>query len=130
MNATPPRSAPQARTSRLASVDEASKERAVKNEALFRDVNERVKEIDHAHHVSTAETWDFLCECGNVECLERVELRPEEYEQLRANSVHFAVVPGHEKTEVERVIREGDGYRIVEKLPNEQDIARATDPRR
>lgn len=111
-------------------MDEPTKERVVKNEALFRDVNERVKEIDEAHHVSPGETWDFLCECGNADCLERVELRPDEYEQLRANPVHFAVVPGHEKPVVERVIREGEDYLVIEKLPSEQDIARATDPRR
>jgi hypothetical protein len=110
-------------------MDDRTKDAAVKNEALFRDVNERVKEIDEAHHVATDETWDFLCECGNADCLERVALRPEEYEQVRANPVHFAVVPGHEKPDVERVIREADGYLVVEKLPSEQEIARATDPR-
>ncbi len=110
-------------------MDEGVRDRIAKNEALFRDVNERVQEIDRAHHVATDEPWDFLCECGNGGCLERVELRPEEYEQLRANPVHFAVVPGHELPEVERVVRRGEGYRVVEKLPSEQDVARASDPR-
>ncbi|MBW3593084.1 MAG: hypothetical protein KY396_05275 [Actinobacteria bacterium] len=111
-------------------MDEREKDAVVKNETLFRDVNERVKEIDHAHHVSTAERWDFLCECGKADCLDRVELRPEEYEEIRASPVHFAVVPGHENPEVERVIRRGDSYLVVEKLPDEQDLARAMDPRR
>jgi hypothetical protein len=110
-------------------MDERTKDRVVKNEALFRDVNERVKEIDQAQSVATDETWDFLCECGNADCLERVELRPEEYEQLRSSPVHFAVVPGHEKPEVERVVRGGERYLVVEKLPGEQEIALETDPR-
>ena len=101
----------------------------MKNEALFRDVNERVKEIDEGHGIATNAAWDFLCECGNADCLERVELHPEEYEELRSNPVHFAVVPGHEKPEVERVIRKGDGFLVVEKLPGEQEIARETHPR-
>ena len=110
-------------------MDERAKDRIVKNEALFRDVNERVKEIDQAQSVTTDEAWDFLCECGNADCLQRVALRPDEYEQLRSNPVHFAVVPGHEKPEVERVVREGEGYLVVEKLLGEQDIARESDPR-
>ena len=110
-------------------MDEQTRERVAKNEALFRDVNERVKEIDRAHGVPADEVWDFLCECGNGECLERVPMTLAEYERVRANAVQFALVPGHEKGEVERVIHETPRFSIVEKRPSERSVALTTDPR-
>ena len=110
-------------------MDEQTRDRVAKNEALFRDVNERVKEIDRAHGVPADEVWDFLCECGNGECLERVPMTLAEYERVRANAVQFALVPGHEKPEVERVIHETPRFSIVEKRPSEQSVALTTDPR-
>ena len=48
-------------------MDEQAKERLAKNEALFRDINERVRQIDEAHGIPTDELWDFLCECGSAD---------------------------------------------------------------
>ena len=100
-----------------------------KNEALFRDVNERVKRIDAAQGVPEDELWDFLCECGDGACLARVSMTIREYERVRASSVQFLVVPGHEETEVERVLEVTRRYAIVEKKPGEQTIALERDPR-
>ena len=110
-------------------VDEVKKDRLAKNEALFRDVNERVKRIDAAHGLPTDELWDFLCECSDGDCLARVSLTVAEYEQVRANAVQFAVVPGHDVPEIERVVHETNRYAVVEKLPSEQAIALERDPR-
>jgi hypothetical protein len=35
----------------------------------------------------------------------------------------FAVVPGHERLEVERVVGEGRGYLVIEKLGEAGDVA-------
>ena len=113
----------------MPSVDERARDRIAKNEALFRDVNERVKEVDRSQNSSTAETWDFLCECGNSTCLERVSLTVDEYEQVRSDPTLFVIVPGHERPEVEAVIQKHDAYYVIEKRPGEEAIARATDPR-
>jgi hypothetical protein len=110
-------------------MDEQTKERVAKNEALFRDVNERVKEIDDDHRVPTEELWDFLCECGEADCLERVSLTRADYERVRANAVQFVIVPGHETPEVERVVAETPRFAIVEKKASEQSVALNTDPR-
>jgi hypothetical protein len=48
---------------------------------------------------------------------------------VRSSAVQFAVLPGHERPEVERVLDRADRFVLVEKLPLEQRIAREGDPR-
>jgi len=110
-------------------MDERARHGVAKNEALFRQLNERVKAIDDAHGIPADELWDFLCECGDDSCLERVSLTRVEYERVRANAVHFAVVPGHELAEVERVVHRTNRFAVVEKRAAEQAVALETDPR-
>ena len=110
-------------------MDDARRDRIAKNEVVFRDVNERVKQIGDASGDPTNELATFLCECGNAECLERIGMLPSEYEQVRASPVHFAVVPGHEKPDVETIVRKERRFFVVEKLPGEQAVARENDPR-
>jgi hypothetical protein len=104
--------------------------RLAKNEALFRGVNERVKEVKGELGQAGAEDKiDFICECGRGGCVAQVQLGLADYEQVRANPAQFIVKPGHETVLVERVVREGDGYVVVEKDPEEAAVARETDPR-
>jgi hypothetical protein len=106
--------------------DQARKDRIAKNEALFREVNERVRAVSDANE---PERVGFLCECGDDSCTETVELTAREYEGIRAEPTHFVVVPAHEIKEVEDVIERREGYLVVRKHPEEEDIALATDPR-
>jgi hypothetical protein len=71
--------------------------RIAHTEALFRDVNERIAESAERYEA------EFVCECSDAECAERIPAALEEYESVRANSTHFLLVPGHEDTRVERV---------------------------
>ena len=119
-----------ARTHENGLVDEHARDEVAKNEALFRDVNERVKEVGENHNLSTQDRWDFLCECGNAECMERISLTVEEYERVRADPVLFAVVPGHERPTVEIVVDTTGEYSLIRKKPGEDAIARSTDPRK
>ena len=105
---------------------ERRKERLARNEALFREVNERVKEFSGD---SGLEFTEFICECGDADCTETVPLTRAEYEQLRADPVLFAVVPGHSIPDIEDVVSEGERFDVVRKHEREQAIARATDPR-
>ena len=97
-------------------------------QSLFRDVNERIEEL--------AETFDLkdellvLCECGSVECDERITISEEAYETLRLIPTHFAVAPGHEIPAVERVVERFDGYVVVEKFGESAKAAIKLDPRR
>ena len=103
--------------------------RIAENEDLFRQVNERVKELNRAFSV-VLERGDYLCECGNEACVERVSLTPEEYERVRAEPTQFVVAPGHLVLDVESVVYAGAGYEIVRKDEGEAaELARETDPR-
>ena len=104
--------------------DRASKDRIARNEAIFREVNERVANVVD----SEARMTDFLCECGNLDCVEEISLTDAEYMKLRSNPATFAVVPGHAIEDVETDIEETDRFQIVEKHPREAAIAEATDP--
>jgi hypothetical protein len=105
-------------------------ERLAKNEALFRGVNERVRELKSELADAGPDTLvDFICECGRSDCVEQVRLTVSEYEGVRAEPEHFVLKPGHELREVERVRSEGDRFVVVEKHEEEAAIARETDPR-
>ena len=110
----------------------AREERLGANEALFREVNERVAEV--AERFIAGDTpdsrFDFNCECGDRDCAEQIALTVAEYEAVRAEATRFAVVPGHEVPDIERVVERHSNYLVVEKEdPDAEDVARETDPR-
>ena len=106
---------------------ETREERAARNEAVFREVNERVEEINET---LGAQDGSFLCECGDSSCAARLRLSHIEYEDVRAHGDRFVLLRGHEDVEIERVVEERDGYVVVEKLGDGAEIARDLDPRR
>jgi hypothetical protein len=104
--------------------DRASKYRVARNETIFREVNERVANVMD----SDARMTNFLCECGNLDCVEEISLTDVEYRRVRSNAATFVVVPGHSLGDVEAIVEETDRFQIVEKHPREAAIAEATDP--
>ena len=76
--------------------------RIARTESLFRDVNERVAEAADRFDASEAA---FVCECADAACTDRIEAPLDEYERVRADGAQFLLVPGHEDTRVERVVR-------------------------
>jgi hypothetical protein len=108
--------------------------RLAKNEAVFREVNERISEItaDLAEGAAYPERVDgLICECSDPLCLERIgPLEVAEYEAVRQDPRRFLVAVGHEASDVEHVVEEHRAYSVVEK--NEgvpADVARERDPR-
>jgi hypothetical protein len=112
-------------------MDQATKDRIAHNETFFREVNERVQELERERQddADPRVRWEFLCECGQATCAEPVRMTRAEYEHVRSNPVRFAVLPGHENPEVERILERTDRFLAVEKVLDEQEIASATDPR-
>jgi hypothetical protein len=114
-------------------VNEERRDRVAKNEALVRSLNERVKELAEPFlemgGSSESERVAFVCECGREGCYETIELLVSEYEQARERATLFVVAPGHELPEVERVVSRAERFALVEKHPEESEIATATDPR-
>ena len=97
-----------------------SKHRLVRNQVIFREVNERLRTMADAVPDGKA---DYVCECSSVDCTDKIELRLYEYEAVRARSKAFFIVDGHERLEVERIIDRNDHYIIVEKIVPIDDVA-------
>jgi hypothetical protein len=99
--------------------------RIAHTEALFRSVNERIAESAERFSADNAE---FVCECADPACAERIPATLDQYEE---DATHFLLVPGHELEEVERVVRRPHKrLAVVEKF--DRIIARAVrrlDPR-
>jgi hypothetical protein len=102
--------------------------RAAQNQSLFRTVNERLEGLAEAYQF-ISETASFVCECADVGCVERIELRPSEYEAVRAQGNRFAVRPGHVYPDVERVVGENERFVTVEKTGLASDVAGAASER-
>jgi hypothetical protein len=103
--------------------------RAGENEVMFRQVNERIEELNDAFATITA-TLEIVCECGNLECVEQLVIPVAVYEGVRSDRALFIVVGGHEgAAEIETAERREDGYTIVRKRGEALEIASETDPR-
>jgi hypothetical protein len=99
-----------------------------KNEALFRQVNERIEDVNSK--LDAGGLSDFLCECGDDDCTQPISLTLAEYEEVRSVPTHFAVAHGHEIIDVERVVRTTDRFEVVQKFSGQAGrIAVETDPR-
>jgi hypothetical protein len=99
------------------------------NEALFRQVNERMRDLNETFATFTNRI-DLMCECGAADCTERISLDGQAYEEMRSDPALFALVPGHEAPDVEYVVARHDGYDVIRKragIPSQ--IAEETDPR-
>jgi len=103
--------------------------RAGENEVLYREVNERVRELNATFGVEE-EHVDFVCECERLDCTERMSMSVAEYERIRGDARRFAVRPGHDVPQVERVVEENERFVVVEKVEGgPAELAEAEDPR-
>jgi hypothetical protein len=102
-------------------------ERIGRNEALFREVNERIERVTETLQV---ETLTILCECGDPSCLEQIQVSLPDYERVRADPTLFFIRAGHEDSDVEDVVEEHEDYHVVRKKDGSAAAqARKLDPR-
>jgi hypothetical protein len=94
-------------------------------ERLFREVNERVRELNETLE-PLVEYGSWACECADPGCLERIDMTPAEYAELREQPTHFAIGPAekHFDPAVETLVRKTDRFWVVEKRGEAADIAR------
>jgi hypothetical protein len=69
-----------------------------------------------------------FCECGRLDCRERVLVTAPEYEGVRARPTTFVVALGHALPEAEHVVETTDRYEVVEKEGEAAGVAVRTDP--
>ena len=100
-------------------------ERVGRNEAVFREVNERIKDLTMQFQVAEPSGLiEFVCECSAETCREMVEVTLSEYEVVRADPAHFLIVPGHVwHPETEHEVLRTERYSIVEKDGQAEDEA-------
>jgi hypothetical protein len=99
------------------------------NEALFRQVNEQIEELNRTFGADVP-AMAVICECADGGCTERMEVPVAEYEAVRRDPRRYLVVPGHETPEFESVVESRDDWLVVEKegeVPVE--LSEETDPR-
>ena len=106
--------------------------RQARNETLHREVNERLAQMDKRADAAWAtddERFEFLCECDRGDgCDTRLRMKLTDYERVREQDDRFAIARGHENLDIERVVDEGDGYLVVDKIAELEPYV-ADDPR-
>ena len=103
------------------------KERYVRNEWLFREVNERISEVNPDFEVGGR--LEFLCECGREQCLETLPMTRADYERVRSEGDRFVVKPGHEDMAVERIIERHPDFLVAVKVGGAGAESEEHDPR-
>jgi hypothetical protein len=101
-------------------------ERAARNEALFRAVNEEIRDVDRRFGVRAS---SFVCECADDKCILRLSVPADVYTAARASSTRFLVAPGHEDPSLERVVERHNGFFVVEKFGTAGEVAERLDTR-
>jgi hypothetical protein len=86
--------------------------RIAENEQRFRIFNEQVRAVRAELQAES----EFACECGDQSCMEPMNLSPEDYHHVRRDARWFAVLPGHDRPDVERVLERHPGHLVVQKL--------------
>jgi hypothetical protein len=103
--------------------------RQAQNEALFREVNERIAELGERGEAWSPDGTDFMCECGEEGgCGQRVRVPLDVYQRVRSQDDRFVVRPGHETPELERAVEWTDRYVVVDKIRAAEPLV-ADDPR-
>ena len=97
------------------------------NEALFREVNERVDSI--AHQLGPGVPYEYLCECANADCTFRIALTSGDYEAVRTDPTQFVVLPDHYTPEIEDLVMKEESYWVVRKQGEAGEYVERLDPR-
>lgn len=108
--------------------DEMRTVRAAENQSIFRDVNERIEELNR-QRAGFSDVSEWVCECAETSCTDRISMSLAEYERVRSHPNQFAVAHGHELPEVEVVVEATDRFLVVRKVGPGAEKARRLDPR-
>lgn len=105
----------------------AAEERLARNEAFFREVNDRIEDV--ARGFGGDDRYEFLCECVDLGCVERIALTLAEYEAVRANGRRFVVARDHAIADIEVVVERDRDHEVVQKVGVGGEVADELDPR-
>ena len=90
-------------------MDDLTRQRLKRNEALFPTVNDEIDDLE-SRFGATA----YVCECADISCSETIWLTHAEYRRIREQPAHYVIVPGHEMPEIEEVVERSDDHLVVD----------------
>ena len=95
-------------------MDDRQKSQLARNEDLFRTINERIEDAAQRHGTDSHK-YEFLCECSDLDCAEKVVLTLAEYAHAREDPTRFIVVKEHVIHEIEHVVEAARDHVVIEK---------------
>lgn len=99
----------------------------IENEVVFRRSNFKIQAGIKAFNKIAREEYEddlavnqnnplqFICECADEHCKQRISLTSAAYEDIHSSNRRFIVIKGHEVPEIERIIQAAETYYVVEK---------------
>lgn len=114
--------------SRVSFVD-GRETRKAKNEATFRATNREIERVAQSLGEHAEDTIDVICECGQPACEVLLKLTIREYDEIHRQRDRFVVAPGHIDANMERVVRSGNGFAVVDKFGEAEAVAEAEERR-
>ena len=91
-----------------------SARRAAQNHELFREIGDDVRVLSEKVDGELA-IDEFVCECIDIGCSDRIALTIAEYEFVRELPAHYAVRPGHVHADYDDIVFEHELFTVVEK---------------
>ncbi len=108
----------------MGTIDERER-KAARNQALLREVNDRITELALAPAADRDTMHELLCECYDTTCIEPLTMSVAEYDAIREHPRRFPVKRGHILPDVEDILETHDRYMVVEKTGEAGEIAEA-----
>ena len=103
-------------------------ERIALNEAVVREVNEKVEQTRESAPGNSF--MHIVCECGYEKCDEFIAMMRDEYERIRNDPRQFCVLREHVIQDVEAIVEENDRFVLVAKREGTPaEVAIRTNPR-
>jgi hypothetical protein len=104
---------------------DARDERVARNEAMFRTVNRELEQASREAGGDADDQLEILCECGQEGCSEMLTLTISDYDQSHGQRDRFVILPGHEDSDLERIVTRKEHYVIVDKFGEAEEIVEA-----
>jgi hypothetical protein len=89
-------------------------QRAVRNELLFRAVNEQIVGMTEQFRAQLPDV-DLVCECASASCTATIRIGMVEFSRVERAENAFLVRPGHEDDEIEDVVDRNGQFVVVRK---------------
>ncbi len=85
-------------------------QRSTRMQRLLREVNETVVEVSRS--LGATDELDVLCECGDG-CGAFLALELDDYARIRSEPSQFCVLPGHERSDADRIVERHERWLLV-----------------